>query len=49
MLIDQGMDAPYGGVGDYDVGGRERVVSDAVDIGGYELQDAVFENGFDMP
>jgi len=46
-LIDEGIGDPYGGVGTYDAGGRERIVFAAVDIGAYELQDPIFSDGFD--
>ncbi len=46
-LLDQGVNAPYGGIGAYDAGGNDRVVFGVVDIGAYELQDGIFADGFE--
>ncbi|MEO7324597.1 MAG: choice-of-anchor Q domain-containing protein [Dokdonella sp.] len=51
-LIDAGTNAAPGGTGTYDLAGLARIVAirsdtPVVDIGAYELQDRIFQNGFD--
>jgi len=46
-LRDAGHTAPIGGSGGTDVDGEARVVFGIVDIGAHEVQDRIFDEGFD--
>ncbi|MEO7325096.1 MAG: hypothetical protein ABIW82_09745 [Dokdonella sp.] len=46
-LRDGGLAAPIGGAGNADLGGGARVVFGGIDLGAYEIQDAIFKDGFE--
>lgn len=46
-LRDAGVASPVGGVGATDVEGNTRVVFGGVDVGAHEIQDRIFEDGFE--
>ncbi len=46
-LRDAGVASPVGGVGATDVEGNARVVFGGVDVGAYEIQDRIFNDGFE--
>lgn len=45
LLVNYGLEAPPGGVADYDLDGTDRVIGQRIDIGAYE-SDTLFTDGF---